>query len=193
LLNIGVVHGSLWILDKSMAISKLPTKNIMLIALFGGGILVFVLLSIFPNYIAYSNIENEINILKGRIEEQKILSPIFTELSEKTKFEKPENLPFPKKEKLSKNKTGNISTIIQDIILQNDFKLDTILTDVGGLMDGSGMLKMSIEMTGDFINLRNMILQFGTLPYLEHIETIRIENINEKQKVSMRLCIAQEQ
>jgi hypothetical protein len=176
-----------------MAISKLPTKNIMLIALFGGGILVFVLLSIFPNYIAYSNIENEINILKGRIEEQKILSPIFTELSEKTKFEKPENLPFPKKEKLSKYKTGNISTIIQDIILQNDFKLDTILTDVGGLMDGSGMLKMSIEMTGDFINLRNMILQFGTLPYLEHIETIRIENINEKQKVSMRLCIAQEQ
>jgi hypothetical protein len=176
-----------------MAISKLPTKNIMLIALFGGGILVFVLLSIFPNYIAYSNIENEINILKGRIEEQKILSPIFTELSEKTKFEKPENLPFPKKEKLSKNKTGNISTIIQDIILQNDFKLDTILTDVGGLMDGSGMLKMSIEMTGDFINLRNMILQFGTLPYLEHIETIRIENINEKQKILMKLWIAQEQ
>ncbi|MBW1864856.1 MAG: hypothetical protein JRI64_04300 [Deltaproteobacteria bacterium] len=175
-----------------MAISKLPTKNIVLITLFGGGFLFFVLLSIFPNYIAYSNIENEINILKGRIEEQKILSPIFTELSEKTKFEKPANLPFPKKEKLSKNKTGNISTIIQDIIRQNDFKLDTILTDVGGLMDGSGVLKVSIGMTGDFINLRNMILQLGTLPYLEHIESIRIENTNQKQKVSMRLFIAQE-
>ena len=173
--------------------SKLPTKNILFIILFGGGILLFVLLSIFPNYIAYSNIENEINALRQQIEEQKILSPIFTDLSDKTKFENPENLPFPKKEKLSKNATGNISAIIQDIIRQNDFKLDSILTDVGGLMNGSGMLEISLEMTGDFINLRNMILQFGTLPYLEHIETIRIENTNKKQKVSMKLCIAQEQ
>ena len=176
-----------------MAISKLPTKNILFIILFGGGILLFVLLSIFPNYIAYSSIENEINVLKQQIEEQKILSPIFTDLSEKTKFESPENLPFPKKEKLSKNETGNISAIIQDIIRQNDFKLDSILTDVAGLMNGSGMLEISVEMTGDFSNLRNMILQFGTLPYLEHIESIRIENTNQKQKVSMRLCIAQEQ
>ena len=176
-----------------MAINRLPTKNILFIILFGGGILLFVLLSIFPNYIAYSNIENEINALRQQIEEQKILSPIFTDLSDKTKFEKPENLPFPKKEKLSKNETGNISAIIQDIIRQNDFKIDSILTDVGRLMNGSGMLEINVEMTGDFINLRNMILQFGTLPYLEHIETIRIENTDEKQNVFMKLWIAQEQ
>ena len=81
-----------------MAISKLPTKNIMVIALFGGGIIFFVLLSVFPNYIAYSNIENEINTLKNQIEEQKILSPIFTDLSKKASFQDPENLPFPNKE-----------------------------------------------------------------------------------------------
>jgi len=175
-----------------MPIRQLPKKNIMIIVLFGGGIILFMLLSIFPNYIAYSNIENEINTLEGQIEEQKLLSPIFTELSKKTNFEVPESLPFPKKEKLSKNDTGNISIIIQDIIQLNGFKLDSLLTDVGGLLDGSGMLKMSIEMTGDFINLRKMILQFGTLPYLEHIETIRIENTNEKQKVLMKLWIAHE-
>ncbi len=175
-----------------MPIRQLPKKNIIVIALFGGGILFFVLLSIFPNYIAYSDIENEINMIKGQIEEQKILSPIFTDLSQKTNFEVPENLPFPKKEKLSKNDTGRISSIIQDIIQSNGFKLDSLLTDMGGLLDGSGMLKMSIDMTGDFINLRKLILQFGTLPYLEHIETIRIENANEKQKVLMKLWIAQE-
>ena len=43
------------------------------------------------------------------------------------------------------------------------------------------------------MNLRNLILQFGTLPYLEHIETIRIDNSDEKQKVSIHLWIAQEQ
>ena len=174
-----------------MPIRQLPKKNIMVIVLFGGGILFFILLSIFPNYIAYSDITNNINLLKGQIEEQKILSPIFTDLSNKTNFEVPEDLPFPKKEKLSENETGNISAIIRDIVRRNGFKLDSILTDVGGLMDGSGMLKMSIEMTGNFNKLRTMILQFGTLPYLEHIEAIRIENTKDKQKDLMTLWLAQ--
>lgn len=175
-----------------MAISKLPTKNIMVIALFGGGIIFFVLLSIFPNYITYSNIETEINMLKSQIEEQKILSPIFNDLSSKAKFKDSDDLPFPKKEKLSKNETSNISGIIQNIILLNDFELNSILTDVGGLMDGSGILKMSVEVTGDFENLRKLILQLGTLPYLEHIENIQINNANDKQNILLKLWIAQE-
>ena len=164
----------------------------MVIALFGGGIIFFVLLSIFPNYIAYSNIENEINTLKSQIEEQKILSPIFNDLSNKARFQTPDNLPFPKKEKLSKNETGNISGIIQNIILLNDFQVNSILTDVGGLMDGSGILKMSVEITGDFANLRKLIIQLGTLPYLEHIENIHISNANNKHNILMKLWIAQE-
>lgn len=175
-----------------MLTRQLPKKNILIIAFFGAGVLLFVLLSIFPNYIAYSNINSEIYILKSQIEEQKILSPIFADLSKKTNFEVPEDLPFPKKKKLSKNDTGKISSIIQNIIQSNGFELDSLLTDVAGLLDGTGMLKMSVEMTGDFVNLRKLILQFGSLPYLEHIESIRIENANEKQKVLMKLWITQE-
>ena len=176
-----------------MAISKLPTKNVLLIILFGGGILLFVLLSIFPNFIAYSNINHEISTLKNQIEEQKILSPIFSDLADKANFQDPKNLPFPKKEKLSKNQTGNISSVIQEIIRLNGYTLDSIITDVGGLMNESGILKMSIEMTGEFMNLRNLILQLGTLPYLEHIESFRIDTATEYQKVRMTLWIAQEQ
>jgi len=113
-------------------------------------------------------------------------------LSKKASFQDPENLPFPKKEKLSKNETSNISGIIQDIILLNDFKLNSILTDVGGLMDGSGMLKINIDISGDFMNLRNLILQLGTLPYLEHIENIRIDNTTDTQLIRLKLWIAQE-
>ena len=149
-----------------MAITKLPSRNIILIVLFGGGIIFFVLLSIFPNYIAYSNLENEINTMRNQIEEQKILSPIFSDLSHKAKFEYPESLPFPKTEKLPKDKAGNISGIIQNIVLLNNFKVNSMLTDVDGLMDGTGILKINLEITGDFMNLGNLILQLGALPYL---------------------------
>lgn len=176
-----------------MANSKLPTRNIMVIFLFGGGVLFFILLSIFPNYLAYSNIIHEIKTLQNQIEEQKLLSPIFSDLSEKTKFKDPKNLPFPQKDKLSKNETGNISAIIQDIIRQNDYTLISILTDMDGLIEESGTLKVSIEMTGDFMNLRNLILQLGTLPYLDHIEYVRIDSHNNKQLFLLKVWIAQEQ
>jgi len=176
-----------------MAISKLPTRNVMLVLLFGGGILIFVLLSIFPNYLAYSNMNHEIEKLKNQIEEQKILSPIFTDLSEKATFAEPENLPFPQKAFLSKNETGNLSSIIQEIIQENDFTLESIMTDVGGLLEESGILKMSVEMTGDFMKLRNLILQLGSLPYLAHIESVQIDNFNDKHKILLKIWIAQEQ
>jgi hypothetical protein len=176
-----------------MANSKLPTRNIMVIFLFGGGVLFFILLSIFPNYLAYSNISHEIKTIQNQIEEQKLLSPIFSDLSEKTKFKDPKNLPFPQKDKLSKNETGSISAIIQNIIRQNDYTLISILTDMDELIEESGTLKVSIEMTGDFMNLRNLILQLGTLPYLDHIEYVRIDSHSDKRLFLLKVWIAQEQ
>ena len=84
-----------------MPMKYVPTKNTFVILIFGGGMLLFMLLAIFPNYISYNDIEHEISILKYKIEEQKILSPIFEDLSKKAQFQKPESLPFPSAEKLS--------------------------------------------------------------------------------------------
>jgi len=176
-----------------MANSNLPSRNVIIILLLGGGVLLFILLSIFPNYLAYSNINHEISTLQTQIEEQKLLSPIFSDLSAKTTFEDPENLPFPQKARLPKNETENIAAIIQKIIQQNNFNLVSILTDVGSLLEDSGILKVSIEMTGDFMNLRNMILQLGSLPYLDHIEYVRIDSHSETQQFQLKIWIAQEQ
>lgn len=176
-----------------MTPTKLPTRNMMIIIIFGAGLLVFILLSVFPNYIAYSNINHKISVLKDQIEEQKILSPIFEDLSEKAQFEEPDSLPFPKKEKLSKYATSKISSVIQKIILGNNYKLESIVTDVDALMKGSGHFKISIVMQGEFMNLRNVVLQLGTLPYLDHIELIQINNYNEINQVRLEIWIAQEQ
>jgi hypothetical protein len=48
-------------------------------------------------------------------------------------------------------------------------------------------------MQGEFMNLRNIVLQLGTLPYLDHIELIQINNHNEINQVRLEIWIAQEQ
>ena len=174
-----------------MAAEKLPRRNLILILLFGAGIILFILLAIFPNYMAYSEITQEIESIKGQIEEQKILSPIFNDLAKKTEFDQPDNLPFPQQEKLAKNETGKLSTVIRDIVQRNDLQLQDLTTDVDSLMQAPDVLKLNVQMSGDFMNLRTVLLQLGELPYLEHIESIRIESKGADNTVQLKLWFAQ--
>ena len=170
----------------------LPTRNTLAILVFGGGMLLFVLLAIFPNYITYNNIEHEIGILKDKIEEQKILSPIFEDLSQKAQFQNPGSLPFPLPEKLSRDDTERITPIIREVVDANNFALEDIDTDIDSLMTESGNLKMSIQLIGEFHNLRDLLLDLGGLPYLEHIEVIQINSFGKKNKINLTIWISQE-
>ena len=169
-----------------------PTRNTVVILIFGGGLLLFILLAIFPNYISYNNIEHEISILKDKIEEQKMLSPIFEDLSKKAQFQKPESLPFPPAEKLSPDDTDKITPIIREIIEINGFTLEDIATDIERLMTESSNLKMSVHIVGEFHKLRDVLLDLGSLPYLEHIEVIQINSFGEKNKIILTIWVSQE-
>lgn len=169
-----------------------PTRNTFVILIFGGGMLLFILLAIFPNYISYNNIKHEISILKYKIEEQKILSPIFEDLSKKAQFQKPDSLPFPSAEKLSPNDTEKITPIIRDIIETNGFTLEDIATDIESLMTGSGNLKMSVNVVGEFHKLRDVLLDLGNLPYLDHIEVIQVNSSGDKNKIILTIWVSQE-
>ncbi len=175
-----------------MPMNYLPTRNVFVILIFGGGMLLFVLLSVFPNYISYSNIEHEISVLKNQIEEQKILSPIFENLSKKAQFTKPGTLPFPQAKKLSKDDTNKITPIIRAIVEKQGFKLDKIGTDIESIMTASGIFKMSIRLSGEFDKFRDVLLELGSLPYLDHIEDIQINNYRDKNKISLTVWISQE-
>jgi len=175
-----------------MPMKYLPTRNTFVILVFGGGMLLFVLLSIFPNYISYNNIVHETSILKDKIEEQKILSPIFEDLSKKAQFQNPGSLPFPAHEKLARSDTGNITPIIREVVATNDFLLEDIDTDIESLMTEPGILRMTIQMTGVFQNLRKLLLDLSALPYLEHIEVIQINSFGAKNKINLTIWISQE-
>lgn len=170
----------------------LPTRNTFVILIFGGGMLLFVILAIFPNYMSYNNIVHEIDILKDKIEEQKILSPIFEDLSDKAQFQKPGSLPFPAPEKLSRDDTEKITPIIREIVAANDFYLEDIDTDIESLMTESGIFKMTVQVTGEFLKLRELLLDLGSLPYLDHIEVIQINSFGDKNKINLTIWISQE-
>jgi len=128
----------------------------------------------------------DIKKLKVRIEEQKILYPIFQDLLKKVRVKDTEALPFPKKAKLMRNETAKISSIFQEIAQKSNLVLKEIIPDADALISGAGYLKLN------FLDLRNFMLQLGELPYLEHIERIQIRSVQDSKEISFKLSLAQE-
>ncbi len=175
-----------------MAITTLPSKSYVNIAICIAGIIAFILLVIYPQNQSRKSLDLEIERLTTRIEEQKILAPLFKELTSKGQFKAPTDLPFPERKKLTKEEARKISFAIQKVIQQNDFTVENIVPDVNTLMDGSGFLKLSLVALGDFYRLRNVMLQLTEIPYLEHIETFQLETVDDLIKVNFKLWFAQE-
>jgi Tfp pilus assembly protein PilO len=172
--------------------SKLPTRSIAFLLVCAGGLLTFFILVIYPQRISLAEADLEIEKLKDRIEEQKILYPVFQDLLRKEHIKVTEGLPFPEKAKMKRDDTAKIWSIFQEIAQKSGLTLEDIVPDVSSLIGSSGYFKMNLVVKGEFFDLRNFFLQLGELPYLEHIEKIRIRPVQNAKEIRLILWMAQE-
>lgn len=155
-------------------------------------LLFFFLLVIYPQHISLAEADQDITKLKVRIEEQKILYPIFQNLLKKARVKDTESLPFPKKTKLMRNETSKISSIFKNIAQKSNLILKEIIPDVDALIGGSEHLKLNLTVKGEFLDLRNFMLHLGELPYLEDIERIQIRSVQDSTEISFKILLARE-
>ena len=177
---------------KKLKISKLPTQNIAFFLMCLCLLLFFFLLVIYPQHISLADADLDIKKLQERIEEQKILYPVFKNLLKKAHLKDIEGLPFPKKTKLTRDETGKIVSIFRKITQKSNLTLKEITPNVDALISDSGHLKLNLIVKGEFLDLRNFMLQLGELPYLEHIERIQIRSVQDSKEISFNVFLAQE-
>jgi len=172
-----------------MAIPKLPSQSITLILICGVGILGFIILLIYPNYIYLADMNMEIKSLNARLEEQKVLFPVFKDIFKKAKISNKMDLHLTKKEKLSRKDTEIIPIIIKEATQQGNIKLEGVVTDVESAIGGSDHLGIDISLKGGFLDLQKSLLKLNRLPYLEHIERIRIRSEKKSHELQCDLKI----
>ena len=156
------------------------------------GILAFLVLIILPSQKTSEELDQEIDHLNVRIEEQRILTPVFHSLLKRAKMEGPSELPSPKKAKLTHGDMNAISKVFQDIAGQHNLKLEDMTTDVSSLMQESGYLLMRLRLSGDFFNIRKFLVDLGSIPSLEHIEEIDIRSTKTSKELGLKIWLAQE-
>ncbi len=156
------------------------------------GILTFVYMIILPYHGAVQEADREIDLLRNRIDEQRILLPVFNSLINLTQQEESSVLPTPKKEKLAREDINAILAVFQEFAQRNALKVVEVTPDVNSISDGSGYLMTRLIVQGDFLNFRNFMLDLGTIPSLERIEEVAVRPIESSREIRLKIWLAQE-
>ena len=172
--------------------SILPTQSLIYFLICGAGILVFVLLIIIPTQKTSAELDRDIEKLTARIDEQRILKPVFDNLLRQVKKKSPTKLPVIPKAKLARGEINKISERILEIARRSNLQLRGIQTDVNALGDNAEYLQVSIHATGDFKKFRDFLVNLGAIPSLEQIEEIDIRAIENSRDFQLKVWLAQE-
>ena len=167
-------------------------QSLMIFAVCAVGILAFILLIILPSERAADELDQEVKTLNTRIEEQRILTPVFHSLLKRTKMAPPSDLPVPEKTKLTHGDVNTISNVFQDIAARHNLTLEDVKTDVSSMVGDTGYLSMQLRLNGDFYKFREFLIDLGSIPSLEHIEEINIRPLKKSRELEIKLWLAQE-
>ena len=173
-------------------LSSVPTQTLSYLIIIGGGVILFLLLAILPAHKDTVALEFEIDNVNTKIEEQKILTPVYESLLKKAQLKPPEGLEFVAKEKLKTDDTRRVAAEFSELALSSQLTLVEFTPAVETLINRSGFLMVDIELRGEFINLHPFLLQVCQLPYLEQIEEIKIRSIRDTKEMKIRLWLASE-
>ena len=173
-------------------LSNFPTKSLAYLLILGGGILVFVVLTILPAMQSSAGLDMAIKKIKDSMDEQKILTPVYNNLLKKTTFKKTKGVEAPKKNKLAQGDTRKIIERLNSIAKNSNITLVDIIPDVDTLIGGSGYLLIKIFAKGEFINLHQFLFQLCELPFLEFIEQIKITSVRNTKEFRLKVWMAQE-
>ena len=172
-------------------LSILPTQSLIYFLICGAGILVFVFLIIIPTQKTSAELDKDIVNISDRIEEQRILKPVFESLLKRAKKKNPTELPATKKAKLDRADISKLSQGLQKMALRHGLKIQDMNTDFSDLIGKGGYLLMRINLTGAFMDFRGFLVDLGTVPSLEIIEEIQIRAIEGSREFKIKIWMAQ--
>ena len=172
-------------------LSKLPSQSLIYFLVCAAGIVAFIFLIIIPNQNMSAELDQEIKKLNDRIEQQRILRPVFDSLLDRAKKKNPSELPATKKVKLARGDVSQVTKLLQDMAVRHSVKIQNIRTDVNEIMSNKGYMLMRVHATGDFIKFRDFLVDVGTIPSLEQVEEIDIRAIGGSREFKLKIWMAQ--
>jgi len=155
-------------------------------------VLIFLVFIIMPGQRLQADLKQDIGNLKARMEEQKVLTPVFKNLFDMTKAPATQDLPAPNRAKLTRTEIPAVPKRLQEMAAAHRLKVREIIPDVNTLTDASGQFRLQMVAVGPFTELRGFLIDVGALPYFRSIEEIEVRAVEGGEEVTIKIWMARE-
>ncbi|MBA4368610.1 MAG: hypothetical protein C0403_13345 [Desulfobacterium sp.] len=171
---------------------KLPKRSFIYLLICGGGIFLFCLIGIYPNFKEISSLDDEISILNQQISEQEILFPVFKKMLSRIKQSTHWKGMQDTRKKLKTEDIAAFSDILGGFAQKSNLSINENTIDIRRFKEKGGFLEMNFSMNGDLDDFRIFIIQMMALPYDIRIGRLKIEPISEQKDFQFCLWLALE-
>lgn len=154
------------------------------------GLAAFGALGFYPSYRELRALRSRACQLQVEIRRQEIMRPLYKKLVEKTRRQREKALPFPKQTRLPREQADDLTPLFTRLAQQAGLVLLRVIPDVDSLAETPGRLSVDVTLKGPFNALRDYIVRLGGLPYLEHIEEVRIQAARLQREMTLRVWLA---
>jgi len=155
------------------------------------GIIAFFFVGIYPNINSLREMDQEIEVLNQEVQTQELLFPVYLKLLADITNKIPTKLSVPEREKISHNVLGRINAMFAKMASESNVSFIKAVADASNYLDDKGRLSMTATFSGDFFDLRQLILKICRLPYLESIDEMQIETLKNSKQIKFKIKISQ--
>lgn len=174
-----------------MALNKPHSSNLVYLAICGLCILTFIVVGIYPNHLAMGQMDEEINALRTKIQSQKLLHPIYLKLIKQMQQKPPEGLPLPEKTTIDKDDIDSINDKFFSIAQSSGVNFESASPDPSSYLEETSWLTMNVVFSGDFFNLRRLLMNISQQPYLNKIDHLELKTEGDRKQIRLKLILDQ--
>ena len=170
--------------------TMIPRHTLIYLLVCLSGLLIIVFAGIIPNYISLAGLDRKIISVQFQLEEQNNLYPIYQLLKNRSQHKALMVLPFPARNRLSREVINLFPTTFKDIAKKAGMGAISISPDLNSLTDDSKFLIVNAVIRGDFFNFRKLLIGLGEVPYLERVEEIQVQQNQDIMEFKMKIRLA---
>ena len=174
-----------------MKSTQFNSSNMLYLGVCLVGIIAFFFVGIYPNINSLQEMDQEIDVLNQEVRTQELLFPVYLKLLADITNKIPTKLSVPEREKISHNNLGRINEMFTKIAKESDVSFISAVADASNYLDDMGRLSITATFTGDFFDLRQLILKICRLPYLESVDEMKIATLENRKQIIFKIKVSQ--
>jgi hypothetical protein len=153
-------------------------------------VIVVILAGILPLSLSISNQIKDNDKLRYQIKEQQELAPVYASVLSALQNKVPLTLPHPEKIALPRSEAGKFQADFRLLANKTGLKVVSLTPDINTSASPSTSFLHNIVIKGELNAFRKLMIELRTLPYLDKVENISIQQNTGSMEFTMKVWIA---